>query len=44
MPAKNSLDTDTLAATPKITKPMEGGITGAMMLAAESKPAERAGS
>ena len=33
---------DTLAATPKITNAMLGGMTGAMMLAEASKPAERA--
>jgi hypothetical protein len=42
MPAMNSLEIDTLAATPKTTKPMLGGMTGAMMLAADSRPAERA--
>ena len=42
MPAMNSLEIETLAATPKITKPMLGGMMGAMMLAAESSPAERA--
>ncbi len=44
MPAMNSLETETLAATPKTTKPIEGGMMGAMMLAADSRPAERAGS
>src|SRR6476661_5442698 len=29
MPAKNSLEIDTLAATPNTTKPIEGGKTGA---------------
>ena len=42
MPARNSLEIDTLAATPKITKPMLGGITGAMMPAEAIRPAERA--
>ena len=44
MPAMNSLEIETLAATPKTTKPMLGGMIGAMMLAADSSPAERAGS
>ena len=38
----NSLEMDTLAATPKITKPIDGGMMGAMMLADANKPAERA--
>src|SRR4051794_37213464 len=42
MPAMNSLEIDTLAATPNTTKPMLGGMMGAMMLAADSRPAERA--
>ena len=42
MPARNSLLMDTLAATPKITKPMDGGMTGAMMPAEAISPAERA--
>ena len=42
MPARNSLEIDTLAATPNTTKPMEGGMMGAMMLAEASRPAERA--
>ena len=42
IPAMNSLEMDTLAATPKITNAMLGGMTGAMMLAEASKPAERA--
>ena len=42
IPAMNSLEMDTLPATPKITKPMLGGITGAMMLAEAINPAERA--
>ncbi|MNT94698.1 hypothetical protein D3C72_2364380 [compost metagenome] len=41
IPARNSLLMDTLAATPKITKPMDGGITGAMMPADAMSPAER---
>lgn len=41
MPARNSLVMDTLAATPKMMKPMEGGITGAMMPPAAISPAER---
>ena len=44
MPAMNSFEIETLAATPKTTKPMLGGMIGAMMLAADSSPAERAGS
>src|SRR2546428_545381 len=42
MPARNSLVIDTLAATPKITKPIDGGMIGAMMPPAASKPADRA--
>src|SRR5829696_8346690 len=42
MPAMNSLEMDTLAATPNTTKPMEGGMMGAMMDAADNSPAERA--
>ena len=42
MPAMNSLDTDTLAMTPKTTKPMLGGMTGAMIPAEAMSPAERA--
>ena len=42
MPARNSLVIDTLAATPKITKPIDGGMIGAMMPPAASNPAERA--
>ena len=42
IPAMNSLEMDTLPATPKITKPMLGGMTGAMMLADAINPAERA--
>ena len=42
MPAMKSFEIDTFAATPKITKPMLGGIMGAMMLAEASRPAERA--
>ena len=41
MPAKNNLVIDTLAATPKMMKPMEGGITGAMMPPEAIRPAER---
>ena len=40
-PAMNSLEMDTLAATPKITNPMLGGMTGAMMPADAIRPAER---
>ncbi|MDT4875911.1 hypothetical protein FQZ97_1113150 [compost metagenome] len=42
MPAMKSLEIDTLAATPNTTKPMLGGMMGAMMLAEASRPAERA--
>src|SRR5215204_5709584 len=37
MPAMNSLEIDTLAATPNTTKPMLGGMMGAMMLADASR-------
>ncbi|MGY4481937.1 hypothetical protein ACVWWR_001128 [Bradyrhizobium sp. LM3.2] len=39
MPARNSLEIDTLAATPKITKPMLGGMTGPMTPPAATRPA-----
>ena len=39
IPARNSLEIETPAATPKMTKPMLGGITGAMMPPAATKPA-----
>src|SRR4051794_15946179 len=39
MPARNSFEIDTPAATPKITNPIEGGITGAMMPPAATRPA-----
>ena len=42
MPARKSLEIDTLADTPKITNAMLGGITGAMMPAEAIRPAERA--
>ena len=42
MPAMNSLEIETLAATPKTTKPMLGGMIGAMIEAADNRPAERA--
>ena len=42
MPARNSLEIETLPATPKITKPIEGGITGPMMPVAAIRPPERA--
>ena len=42
MPARNNLEIDTLAATPKITKPIDGGMIGAMMDAEASRPADRA--
>ncbi|MCY1551452.1 hypothetical protein D9M68_877850 [compost metagenome] len=42
IPARNSLLIDTLAATPNTTKPMEGGMTGAMMPADAINPPARA--
>ena len=42
MPARNSLEIDTLAATPKITKPMLGGMIGPMTPQAAIRPPERA--
>src|SRR3954463_9531363 len=42
IPARNSLEIDTFAATPNTTNPMLGGMMGAMMLAEDSRPAERA--
>src|SRR6266700_4244508 len=39
IPARNSLEIETPAATPKMTKPMLGGITGAIMPPAATKPA-----
>ena len=42
MPARNSLPIETLAATPKITKPIDGGITGAMIPAEAMSPPARA--
>ena len=42
MPAKNNFEIETLAATPKTTKPMLGGMIGAMMPADAIRPAERA--
>ena len=41
MPARKSWVIETLAATPKMMKPMDGGITGAMMPPAAISPAER---
>ena len=41
MPARNSLVIDTLPATPKMIKPMDGGMTGAMMPPEAIRPAER---
>ena len=41
MPARNSWVMETLAATPNRMKPMEGGMTGAMMPPAAISPAER---
>ena len=31
MPARNSFEIETLAATPKMTKPIDGGMIGAMI-------------
>jgi len=39
MPARKSLVIETPAATPKMTKPMLGGITGAIMPPAATRPA-----
>ena len=41
MPATNSRVIETFAATPKTMKPIDGGITGAMMPPAAIRPAER---
>ncbi len=41
IPAKNSFEIETFAATPKTTKPMLGGMIGAMMPAEAISPAER---
>ena len=41
MPAKNNLLIDTLAVTPNTIRPIDGGITGAMMPPAAIRPAER---
>ena len=41
MPAMNSLVIETLAATPKMMKAIDGGMTGAMMPPAAIRPAER---
>ncbi|MNQ79033.1 hypothetical protein D3C85_939630 [compost metagenome] len=41
MAARNSLEIDTLAATPKITRPMLGGITGPITPVAAMRPAAR---
>ena len=42
IPAMKSLEIETLAATPKRTKPMLGGTIGAMIPAEAISPAERA--
>src|SRR3954469_2678950 len=39
IPARNNFEIETPAATPKITNPMLGGITGAMMPPAATRPA-----
>ncbi len=41
MPAKNNLVMETCAATPKITKGIDGGMIGAMMPPAAISPLER---
>jgi hypothetical protein len=41
MPPRNSAVIDTLAATPKMMKAMDGGITGAMTPPAAMRPADR---
>ena len=41
MPAMNSLEIDTPPITPNRMKPIDGGITGAMMPPAAISPAER---
>ena len=41
MPAMKSLEMDTPPITPNKIKPIEGGITGAMMPPAAIRPAER---
>ena len=40
MPAMNSLEMDTLAATPKMMKAIDGGITGAITPPAAISPAD----
>jgi hypothetical protein len=40
-PARKSWEIETLAATPKTIKPIDGGITGAMMPPAAMRPAAR---
>jgi hypothetical protein len=42
IPARNSLEIETPPATPKMTKPMLGGMTGPMMPEAAIRPPERA--
>ena len=42
MPAKKSLVTDTLAATPKITNPIDGGMIGPITPQAAIRPPLRA--
>ena len=41
IPAMNNLVIETLPATPKMTKPILGGMTGAMMPAEAMSPADR---
>ena len=43
MPAMNSLEIDTLAVTPKMTRPIDGGSTGAITPDAAIRPAARCG-
>ena len=43
MPAMNSLEIETFAATPKITRPIDGGRIGAITPADAINPAARCG-
>lgn len=42
MPARNSLEIETLAATPKMTKPIEGGMIGPITPDAAIRPPDLA--
>ena len=44
MPARNSFEMDSPAATPKMMKPIDGGMMGPMMPPAAIRPADFAGS